>query len=255
MGEAIRLFFLLPLLVVVLLGFVLAGEVYGFWKLPPQAPPSEFGTITIDRNSTAMRENPVVFPHWVHRLKYTCRVCHFELEFEFRRNTTPITERDNRNGLYCGKCHNGATAFGHKVEYCHKCHGGDKAGLIKKFDTVLEYLPHSEHGNGIDWIEAIRITKPKYSIFLHEKPIRFKKVLVLRAKLRWIPQAVFPHWEHVQLLDCSSCHPDIFNLKKKTTKHFSMDGILQGEFCGACHLNVAFPVDPCKRCHPGMKER
>ena len=65
---------------------------------------------------------------------------------------------------------------------------------------------------------------------------------------------MFPHWEHVQMLDCSNCHPEIFNLKKKTTKHFSMDNILKGKFCGACHLNVAFPMDPCKRCHPDIRE-
>jgi hypothetical protein len=37
--------------------------------------------------------------------------------------------------------------------------------------------------------------------------------------------------------------------KKKTTKHFSMDRILKGEFCGVCHLTVVFPMNDCKRCH------
>ena len=33
-----------------------------------------------------------------------------------------------------------------------------------------------------------------------------------------------------------------------------MSAILNGEFCGVCHLTVAFPMDDCQRCHPGMKE-
>ncbi len=208
MGKAKRLILLLPLVAVALLAFVMLEKAYGnFWNLPPQVPPHEFGTITIDRNSSAKGEKPVLFPHWLHRLKYTCRVCHFELEFEFKRNTTPITEQDNRNGLYCGKCHDGITAFAHRREYCHKCHGGDRSSLKKEFNRIWKKLPHAEYGNRIDWNRAIKITRPKYSIFLHEKPIRFKKVLNLRAELDRIPPAKFPHWEHVQLLDCSNCHP------------------------------------------------
>jgi c(7)-type cytochrome triheme protein len=53
----------------------------------------------------------------------------------------------------------------------------------------------------------------------------------------------------VQWLDCNNCHPDNFNIKKKTTKHFSMERILKREFCGVCHLTVAFPMDDCKRCY------
>jgi hypothetical protein len=29
---------------------------------------------------------------------------------------------------------------------------------------------------------------------------------------------------------------------------------LAGEFCGVCHMTVAFPMNDCKRCHPAMKE-
>jgi len=31
-----------------------------------------------------------------------------------------------------------------------------------------------------------------------------------------------------------------------------MQYILETKFCGACHLTVAFPLDDCLRCHPGM---
>ncbi|HVR37486.1 MAG TPA: c(7)-type cytochrome triheme domain-containing protein [Thermoanaerobaculia bacterium] len=64
-----------------------------------------------------------------------------------------------------------------------------------------------------------------------------------------------PHAEHVRWLDCANCHPAIFNIRKKTTKHFSMRFNLAGEFCGACHLRVAFPLDDCMRCHPAMENQ
>ena len=34
-----------------------------------------------------------------------------------------------------------------------------------------------------------------------------------------------------------------------------MKYILEGKFCGVCHLNVAFPLDDCQRCHPDMHDR
>jgi hypothetical protein len=36
-----------------------------------------------------------------------------------------------------------------------------------------------------------------------------------------------------------------------------MNRILQREFCGVCHLTVAFPMNDCKRCHtdrPNLQE-
>jgi c(7)-type cytochrome triheme protein len=69
-----------------------------------------------------------------------------------------------------------------------------------------------------------------------------------------IPPAVFPHKDHTVWLDCDNCHPDLFNIKKKGT-HFSMNELLNGNFCGVCHTKVAFPMDECKRCHPAMRDQ
>ena len=93
----------------------------------------------------------------------------------------------------------------------------------------------------------------KYSIYKDEKPLDFDKKLELNAEWSGISPAVFPHASHVQWLDCSNCHPDIFNIKKKTTKHFEMKYILDKKFCGVCHLSVALPIDDCKGCHPKMR--
>jgi c(7)-type cytochrome triheme protein len=82
----------------------------------------------------------------------------------------------------------------------------------------------------------------------------FQSTLELNAEWSGIPPAIFPHKAHVAWLDCANCHPDIFNIEKKTTKHFSMALNLEGRFCGACHLTVAFPLQDCTRCHPAIKQ-
>lgn len=94
--------------------------------------------------------------------------------------------------------------------------------------------------------------EPRYAFFKDEKPLDYTTELRLEAEWFNIPPAVFPHGAHVQLLDCANCYPDVFNIKKKTTEHFEMRFILEGRFCGACHLTVAFPPNDCMRCHPAM---
>ncbi len=246
------------LFLVILTAFVLLSEsVFGgnkfdLWPLPS---PEEYGNIIINRTSRKNNVKPVTFSHWLHRTKHTCRVCHFELGFEFNTSSTEITEEDNKNGLFCGACHDGKTAFAHTEENCEKCHNDDISFGSGKFSELKSRLPKAKYGNEIDWAKALKegAIKPKYSIYKDEKPLDFDKLLELRAEWSGISPAVFPHAAHVQWLDCANCHPDIFNIKKKTTKHFEMKYILDKKFCGVCHLSVALPVDNCKGCHPKMK--
>jgi len=249
-----RLILLAVLTVLMLLSDNVSGNMLKFdlWPLPP---PEEYGNILIDRTSRKNNVKPVTFSHWSHRTKYTCRVCHFELGFDFNTNSTDITEEDNKNGLFCGACHNGNIAFGHSGENCEKCHNGDISYGSEKFEELRSKLPKAAYGNEIDWAKALKegAIKPKYSITKDEKPLDFDKLLELRAEWSGISPAVFPHKAHVQWLDCANCHPDIFNIKKKTTKHFEMKYILGKKFCGVCHLSVALPVDNCKGCHPRMR--
>jgi c(7)-type cytochrome triheme protein len=232
-------------------------DVYAqYWDFPPPPKPYDFGNLLINRASEKNNMQPVTFSHWSHREKYTCRVCHFELYFEMAVNTTEITEEDNRNGLFCGACHNDVAAFGHTEKNCAKCHNGNLSYGKEKFQALRDRLPADKFGNNIDWVGAIAKGKitPKYSIFAEdEKPMEFDKRLTLEAEWNYVPPAYFPHAEHVQWLDCSNCHPDIFQIKKKTTKHFLMEYILERKFCGVCHLNVAFPMNDCTRCHPRIK--
>ncbi len=224
------------------------------FELPPHPPRHLFGNVLISRTTSSGPVKPALFSHWRHRARYTCRVCHLELDFAFKRNATPITEDANRRGAYCGACHDGKIAFGHTDANCDRCHTGDRETGREQFHQLMD-LPQSQFGNGVDWSAALakKAIAPAASLSKDFRPLTLDTTLTLEAQWSFVPPATFPHAEHVQWLDCANCHPDIFNIRRKTTKHFSMEEILKGRFCGACHLHVAFPLDDCKRCHPAMK--
>ncbi|MBI5639562.1 MAG: hypothetical protein HZA17_03965 [Nitrospirae bacterium] len=248
------MFWAIPSLVLVLLLMVSDAVFAESWNLPPLPPPSQYGNVMINRSAGKSDRSPVTFSHWGHRVKYTCRVCHSELGFEMKANATEITEEKMKNGQYCGACHDGRTAFGHTPENCDRCHNGNMGYGEEKFRD-LESLPSSRYGSHIDWTEAIskKLIQPKQTIFGGKyAPDSFRKVLTMEPQWAEFPPAVFPHEVHNSWLDCSSCHPDIFNIKKKATKHFSMNFNNEGKFCGVCHLSVAFPLNNCKRCHPAL---
>lgn len=226
------------------------------FNLPPLPPRDEYGNIIINRTSTDNGVQPVSFSHWLHRTRYTCRVCHGELDFQMKANATEITERGNRTGKFCGACHNGKIAFRHNGN-CEKCHNGDIAYSSRRFDEFLlhEALPMTAAGNGVDWGEGVRrkIIRPLSYLKKKSQDMKFDKLLVLEAEMSIIPPAIFSHESHSAWLDCDNCHPDLFNIQKKGT-HFSMAEILKGGYCGVCHLSVAFPMDECRKCHPGMRD-
>lgn len=224
------------------------------WKLPPVGEPSRYGNILINRESHLAGQPAVSFSHWQHRMSYTCRVCHLELGFEMKVNATMITEKGNQNGEYCGACHDGRTAFGHTERNCERCHTGDISSGEDGFRDLVHF-PESRYGNGVDWNEAYSdgFISPKKSFFDEGyTSLAFDEVITMEPERSNFPPAVFPHASHNDWLDCSNCHPDIFNIKKKTTKHFTMEFINEGRFCGVCHLTVAFPMNNCRRCHPKL---
>ena len=221
----------------------------GQFRLPPQRQPDLFGNVLIRRATRGGAAKPVTFSHASHRVRYTCRVCHLELDFAFRANATEITEEANRRGSYCGACHDGKIAFGHSDKNCGTCHTGESV------PAKLSGLPPSEFGNRVDWSKALQAgdIHPATTLFDDGATMTLDTTLTLEAEWSMVPPAIFPHAEHVRWLDCANCHPSIFNIKKKATKHFSMELNLNGEFCGVCHLRVAFPMNDCQRCHPAIK--
>lgn len=87
---------------------------------------SEYADVVLNRYSDREGVRPVVFPHWFHRLRFRCVVCHTELGFQMRAGSNDIRMTDISDGRFCGACHNGQIAW--SAAQCDLCHSG-KPGL------------------------------------------------------------------------------------------------------------------------------
>ena len=97
---------------------------------------AEFGDVVINNFSDAAGMRPVVFPHWFHRVRFRCKVCHADLGFEFKAGGNKINMLKIIDGQFCGSCHNGELAW--SAENCDLCHSGLpglKAGIQGGHET------------------------------------------------------------------------------------------------------------------------
>lgn len=83
---------------------------------------AEYGDVVINNYSDAAGMRPAVFPHWFHRIRFRCKVCHADLGFKFKAGGNEINMVKIIDGQYCGACHNGNIAW--SVENCNLCHSG-----------------------------------------------------------------------------------------------------------------------------------
>ena len=130
----------------------------------------------------------------------------------------------------------------------------DAFGLIDPSSDVipLQYLPKDNYGF-VDWSKAISdgIISP-LDFAAQEHTVLFSKDIIIKSKMDFMPDVLFPHDVHNFWLSCSNCHSALFKMKAGTTP-ISMTGIWKGEFCGRCHDKVAFPLRNCFRCHSVQK--
>jgi c(7)-type cytochrome triheme protein len=87
---------------------------------------AEYADVVINRQAEKNGMRPVVFPHWFHRIRFRCKVCHAELGFKMRAGSNTITMTDIIEGRFCGACHNNDIAW--SPENCDLCHSG-KPGM------------------------------------------------------------------------------------------------------------------------------
>jgi len=87
---------------------------------------AQYGDVVLGKRAEKQGMRPVIFPHWFHRIRFRCKVCHFELGFKMRAGSNDVTMDEIIEGKFCGLCHNGKTAWG--PENCDLCHSG-RAGL------------------------------------------------------------------------------------------------------------------------------
>ncbi len=222
--------------------------------------PAEFGNVVMNNLSEKNDVAPVVFSHWLHRSRFTCRLCHVDIGFAMQANGTAVREEDNRKGYYCGACHNGRIAFaatekGGEVKNCARCHsqGVDVAVPATDFAAFVGDFPTGRFGNKVDW-EAAELahkitlldTLPEVSV--KRGALAVPKDYSIEAKIAGLPQIIFSHKKHAVWNGCELCHPDIFTVKAGSTK-YTMQDIFAGKYCGLCHGSVAFPSTDCQRCH------
>lgn len=224
------------------------------WETDLRRPknPDTYGDVLMNRNTKDLKDvKPVMFSHWVHRSKYTCKACHTDLGFSLKARQTDIRQADIEAGKYCGTCHNGAISFG--VNECEKCHS---YGLQASRGTIAEKLkdlPKDFFGNKVDWAKAVREGKIKPAAQPDGKgelsPLDMDIIIPVNKFTPHPPDVKFPHKAHTAELDCASCHESIFKQKKGGNPEMNMVKIISGQYCGVCHAKVSFPIDDCFRCH------
>ncbi len=231
--------------------------------------PQEYGRVVIANHSEKAGLAPVVFEHWVHRARFTCRLCHVDVGFAMKAGETNVRAVDNAGGQYCGACHNGRTKFGGKPIFescskggpvslratCVRCHslGKDVVPEID-FASVTGKLPRGRFGNGVDWEKAEHeklVVPADYleGVSIRRTPLAAQKDFALSPKLQGMPEIIFSHAKHTTWNGCELCHPQIFVGVKRGTTKYGMVEIFDGKYCGVCHSTVAFPLLDCQRCH------
>ena len=96
---------------------------------------AEYGDITLNREASKAGMPPVVFPHWFHRIRFKCKVCHPAI-FKMRAGANDINMIKIIRGEFCGKCHNGRIAW--PPLFCDRCHSGKSEITIPKARGFVE---------------------------------------------------------------------------------------------------------------------
>ncbi len=241
------------------------------WKNLEKIP----GNFVLKKNMAQMKEkglSPVLFPHWLHRTLFSCKVCHDEI-FEMDRWTNAIVMEKIKKKQLCGACHNDTIAFGVNDDNCIRCHmaGTDKAEHlhnIKKIDHEriknaakrlgAQWHPEKIAGGKlpvdrfgfIDWVELRKkgVVKPLQSFDKEAAGEVKENKILIRSKSPAVRDILFDHKTHSSVIRCSSCHPAQFKEELGANK-MNMKAIAQGRFCGYCHGKVSFTFKDCVRCH------
>jgi c(7)-type cytochrome triheme protein len=232
-------------------------------------PPQELGKVVLNTTSKKAGMDPVVFDHWLHRAKFTCRLCHIDIGFAMEKEATGITADLNMQGLYCGSCHNGNRTIGGKEIFascsekkvteeeqkrCARCHSkGKEKNREYEFEKFTKDFPRLPGGISIDWEKAedegiIKLIDFLPGISFHRDPLKTQADFSIEVT-SWASDVIFSHKKHAVWNGCEVCHPQIFPSSQKGTVRYSMFQIMRGEYCGICHLNVAFSVWICNKCH------
>jgi c(7)-type cytochrome triheme protein len=99
---------------------------------------AEYGDVVMNNYSDAAGMRPVVFPHWFHRVRFRCKVCHADLGFQFKAGGNQINMLKIIDGQFCGACHNGELAW--SAENCNFCHSGNPGTPTQVHESTVQKL-------------------------------------------------------------------------------------------------------------------
>ena len=232
---------------------------------PPPQDPADYGKVILDTYSST-GPGPVVFDHWLHRSKFTCRLCHVDIGFAMQAKATGIRSSTNRQGFHCGACHDGKRIIDRKTVFascsadgttdkrCVRCHSLGKRGA-REYVYQSYTAKFRKSSYDIDWMatESAGLIKLIDSIegpSVKEPAMHNRRDLSIAAAEAWVQPITFSHNKHSVWCGCELCHPEIFPPAAKNRAPYSMFANIKGRFCGACHGMVAFPLNNCSRCHP-----
>jgi cytochrome c oxidase cbb3-type subunit 2 len=88
-----------------------------------ELPRLVYGDVAWERQAPANGEQvpAAVFPHWFHRARFSCAVCHPAIT-QMKKGGSGITMDGLREGRFCAVCHNAKRAFSVSFETCARCH-------------------------------------------------------------------------------------------------------------------------------------
>lgn len=99
---------------------------------------AEYGDIVINNYADKAGMRPAIFPHWFHRVRFRCKVCHADLGFKFKAGGNEINMVKIIDGQFCGACHNGEIAW--SIENCNLCHSGKPGTPTQVHESTLQKL-------------------------------------------------------------------------------------------------------------------
>ncbi len=99
---------------------------------------AEYGDVVMNSYSDGAGMRPVVFPHWFHRVRFRCKVCHTDLGFKFKAGGNEINMLKIIDGQFCGACHNGSVAW--SVENCDLCHSAKPGTPTQLHESTINLL-------------------------------------------------------------------------------------------------------------------
>ena len=105
---------------------------------------AEYGDVVINNYSDQSGMRPVVFPHWFHRIRFRCKVCHADLGFKFKAGGNEINMVKVIDGQFCGACHNGEVAW--SIENCNMCHSGKPGTPTQVHESTTNSLVVPSNG-------------------------------------------------------------------------------------------------------------